>query len=278
MFFEQLNDRSLFEISGEDAENFLENIITCQIAGIEPGAARFGALLTPQGKILFDFFIVRLDGGFLVDVPEAISDDFIKRLMFYRLRAKVNIDPYDEKNVVFAVWSEQPPSIEGSIVVADPRLARMGWRIYAEETPHAESASYKQHRISVGIPEGGRDFSYGDAFPHETLMDQIGGVDFQKGCFVGQEVVSRMQHRGTARKRILQVSANTPLPPTGTTIKADGAPVGTLGSVDGNSGLALLRLDRVALSQSEGKTLAADATLIEATIPDWAEFEWPEVS
>ena len=270
MNFTHLKDRSLIEISGEEAESFLDNILTCKIIGLENGQAAFGALLTPQGKILFDFFLIKTNKGYLFDAPIALSADFAKRLTFYRLRAKVTIEPKPEMNV-YAIWGGVPqPSSE--LRIDDPRLTKMGQRDYSGITPNGEEANYTEHRIQHGIPEGGHDFGYGDAYPHETLMDQFGGVDFKKGCYVGQEVVSRMQHRGTAKKRIIMVKSKTTLPPSDTPITADGKPAGILGSVEGENGLAIVRLDRIA----KAETILADNIEITTKLPDWVNFKMPE--
>ena len=136
-------------------------------------------------------------------------------------------------------------------------------------------ADYHARRIALGVPEGGRDYAYGDAFPHEALFDQLNGVDFKKGCYVGQEVVSRMEHRGTARKRIVGVEGEGPLPASGTEITAGGKPIGTLGSVGGASGLALLRLDRAEEAKAAGLPLRAGDVTVAVRIPAWARFKTP---
>ena len=130
-------------------------------------------------------------------------------------------------------------------------------------------------RIRLGVPEGGRDYDFGDTFPHEALFDQLNGVDFTKGCYVGQEVVSRMQHRGTARKRIVPVEGEAPLPASGTSIEAGGVPIGALGSVSGASGLALIRLDRAEEALARGKTLTAGGVKIALRRPSFARFAVP---
>ena len=271
MNFEHLKNRSLIEISGEGAETFLDNIVTCKVVELAKGEASFGALLTPQGKILFDFFLIKTDKGYLIDVLEPLMEDFIKRLTFYRLRAKVSIEPQPDLNV-YAIWDDSPRS--SSLTIQDPRLAEMGSRIYSAQTPEGKEADYTHHRISMGIPQGGSDFDYGDAYPHEVLMDQFGGIDFKKGCYVGQEVISRMQHRGTAKKRVIMVMAEDTLPSPGTAITADGKPAGTLGSVSGNQGLALLRLDRVAKAEK----LLAEKTELQTKIQNWVNFTMPEIA
>ena len=269
MKFAHLADRSLIEISGDEAEIFLDNILTCKVIGLANNEASFGALLTPQGKILFDFFLIKTSTGYLFDIASNLSSDFIKRLTFYRLRAKVTIEPKLDLKV-FAIWDSETPT--SNLCIKDPRLDAMGLRDYSGQLPTGEEIDYKAHRINNGIPQGNHDFEYGNAYPHEVLMDQFGGVDFKKGCYVGQEVVSRMQHRGTAKKRIVMITANNNLPDNGTAITADGKPAGTLGSVSDNHALAMLRLDRVAKAQS----VLAGETEIKVTLPTWVNFEMPE--
>lgn len=261
--------RAILEVGGTEAENFLDNILTCQIVGLQAGDARFGALLTPQGKILFDFFVLKTSSGYWLDTPEHLADELFKRLMFYRLRAKVDLVKLENIHVTAHMVSEQP---KGDFVVKDPRHSDMGWRVYDEMHQDENEDAYSQHRISLCVPEGGIDFDYGDAYPHEVLMDQFGGVDFKKGCYVGQEVVSRMQHRGTTKKRVIKVSANVRLPESGTAIVADGKPAGNVGSAIENQGLALVRLDRI----HEADAIEADGATLTATLPDWISFTWPE--
>ena len=266
---EHLETRSIIRVGGEDAEHFLENLVTCSVVDLDDGEARFGALLTPQGKILFDFFLIKMGDQFLLDVHSDSAEAFQKRLMFYRLRAKVNIEADPEMQVLCASGSDPAGSI---VTVADPRHPDLPKRCYGQFDTSNSSEFYDQKRIGIGVPEGNSDFEYGDAYPHETLMDQFGGVDFKKGCYVGQEVVSRMQHRGTAKKRIVRVTGDAPLPENSSDVLADGKPAGTLGSVDGSSGLALLRLDRV----SKADTVTIDGTVVTAEIQDWVNFSWPE--
>ena len=147
-------------------------------------------------------------------------------------------------------------------------LADLGCAVAGESDYHA-------HRIALGVPEGGRDYAFGDTFPHEALFDQLNGVDFEKGCFVGQEVVSRMQHRGTARKRVVGVEGERPLPAPGAEILAGNIPIGTLGSVDGKSGLALVRLDRAEDAKAQGIPLRAGDVAISLRIPPFARFQVP---
>lgn len=271
-----LTDRRLLAIGGTDAAHFLHNIVTCEVESLQPGEASFGALLTPQGKILFDFFVIRRAEGFLLDVAADKADELAKRLAFYRLRAKVTIEAADPQWQVFAVWEGDAAGGSGSIVIADPRLAQMGHRLYGAAAPEGEVADYHAHRIALGMPQGGLDYAFADTFPHEALMDQFGGVDFAKGCYVGQEVVSRMQHRGTARSRVVMVEADGTLPASGTAITAGGKGAGTMGSSSGGQGLALVRLDRVREAVNAGETVMAGETPVSVTIQPWARFDWPQ--
>jgi folate-binding protein YgfZ len=281
--FCKLEDRALVRVGGPDAATFLNGLITCEIGELKTGDLTFGALLSPQGKILFDFFILCSTQSFIIDVEKSMADDLIHRLTFYRLRAKVEIAPMDKRTNVYAIWGydDALSSIEADGVIApDPRLAAMGWRGYLRRAPkgpiESNMAAWNGLRIARGMPSGGHDFAFGDAFPHEALMDQFGGVDFKKGCFIGQEVVSRMQHRSTARKRFVKAASTSALPDRGSEIMAGGKSCGILTSVDGQSGLALVRIDRVAQALAEGLTLLAGTVGITLAIADWCRFTWPK--
>ncbi len=268
-----LKSRAIVCVDGEEAEHFLQNLITCDLETLDSGATAFGALLTPQGKILFDFLIHRLEDRFMLDIDSSQADDFAKRLTFYRLRAKVGIERTADD--VYVTW---PGSDER---FADPRGAQLGFRtLETSDSPAATEADWEAHRISLGFPECCKDFEPGDVFPHEALMDHFGqsGVDFSKGCYVGQEVVSRMQHRGTARSRFLKVMsrASGDLPAPGTEVKSADRTIGKMGSSSGNIGLALLRLDRVSSAMNEGAPLTADGVVIEVSLPGFATFDWPQ--
>jgi tRNA-modifying protein YgfZ len=186
-----------------------------------------------------------------------------------------------ERMAVVAASPGEVVAEPGAVVYPDPRHPGLGSRaIMAERdamrSSEGDPGDYQARRIALGIPEGGLDFAYGDAFPHEALMDLLGGVDFRKGCYVGQEVVSRMQHRGTARSRIVPVAIEGPAPDAGTEVVAGGKPVGTMGSSSLERGLALLRLDRVEDALAAGSPLvAAGASLTLAPAPDWWTAPWP---
>ncbi|MBR0737884.1 folate-binding protein YgfZ [Bradyrhizobium liaoningense] len=266
-----LPDRGVIKVAGEDARNFLNGLITTDVDRLKPGLGRFGALLTPQGKIIVDFLITEVPaghgGGFLIDCPKALAESLATKLKFYKLRAKVTVENLSDNLGVLAAWGG-PLAAQPDLAFADPRNGELGYRILIPEdlkqklsdligAELVDAAEYESHRIAIGAPRGGLDFMYGDAFPHETNMDRLAGVDFDKGCYVGQEVVSRMQHRGTARTRSVKVLLDGPSPEAGATILAGDKPVGTIGSTAGGKGIALVRIDRVADALDAGQPLTA---------------------
>jgi len=266
-----LQDRGIVRVSGEDATSFLQGVLTNDVEKLGPREARYAALLTPQGKILFDFLAVRLpaDNGaaFALDCAAAQAADLAKRLNFYKLRAKVVISNESADHCVLAYWGGEPENA-GGIAYVDPRAAELGWR---EILPRAKGlaigeaslSDYEALRISLGVPKGGVDFVYADAFPHEANLDLLHGVDFEKGCYVGQEVVSRMKHRGGARKRVVRVRLDGAAAAPGTPVMDGELPVGTLGSSAGASALAMLRLDRVEDAKAAGRELSATGVRVE---------------
>src|SRR5436305_11044760 len=276
-----LPDRGVVKVSGESARDFLNGLVTTDVGLLQPGLGRFGALLTPQGKIVVDFLITEAPsgdgGGFLIDCPRPLAQSLTDKLGFYKLRAKVGIENLSDSFGVLAAWDGEP-AVKPDLSFADPRGENLGWRILipqelAAKAAHligadlVESAAYEAHRIACGAPRGGIDFMYGDAFPHETNMDRLRGVDFDKGCYVGQEVVSRMQHRGTARTRTVRLILENLAPEAGVTIVAGDKPVGTMGSSAAGSGLGLLRIDRAADAIDTGVPLTAGGIEIRLADP-----------
>jgi folate-binding protein YgfZ len=225
---------------------------------------------------------VAADGdGFLIEAAKDKAAELAKRLGFYRLRAQVEIAAAPEFTVA-AAWGGTPSFPEGAIAFADPRLPELGVRILLPKgtgitslgCAQASADNYHGMRIKLGVPESGRDYGLGDTFPHEALFDQLNGVDFKKGCFVGQEVVARMQYRGTTRKRVVPVEGDAPLQ-AGIEVKAGDLPIGPIGSVDGALGLALLRLDRAEEAASKDVPLMAGDVTITLHRPAFAQFEVP---
>lgn len=267
-----LSDRGVLRVGGADATPFLQGLLTNDVETLPPGAARYAALLTPQGKVLFDFLVLREageSGAFLLDCPLDQAAALSKRLGFYRLRAKVTIDNASADLGVAAFWDGAPDAAWTARAFADPRDARLGFRVVG---PRAElaalgdagDADYEAHRIALGAPKGGVDFAYGDIFPHDANMDLLHGLDFDKGCYVGQEVVSRMRHRGTLRKRIVRLHLAGAAPAPGTPVLDGALAVGTLGSSSGEMALAQMRIDRLDEARAAGRPLSAGGVRVEA--------------
>jgi len=286
-----LPERGVVKVGGEDAEKFLNGLLTADIAKVTPRRAAYAALLTPQGKIMVDMIVAEAPaedgGGFFLDCPRALCLMLAERLNFYKLRAKVILEDLSQVLGVMAIW-EGTAETEYGLCYADPRLPELGSRCMLPPHLAAEAAAdlgaalldageYEAHRITLGAPRGGLDFHYNDAFPHEADMDQLNGVDFDKGCYVGQEVVSRVEHRGTARKRVVPVKFEDFAAEIGVTVKAGDMDIGTMGSsVRGSGrGLAMLRLDRVADALAAGKPLMSGGLTLHVVKPDWAQFDWP---
>jgi folate-binding protein YgfZ len=264
-----LPERSLIRVSGPDARAFLQGVITADINRLEIGAATYGALLTPQGKILFDFFLAREGPDrFLIDCALSQTDGLVKRLGFYKLRANIAIEPDGERQASAVLEGHLPGAFK------DPRPAAMGERLYQAKPPAGGApGAYHQRRIAFGFAECGSDFTSGELFPHEANLDQIGGVSFEKGCFIGQEVVSRMQHRGTARSRVLPARTDGRLPAPGSDIRAGEASIGRVLSGAGENLLTLVRLDRLADSVTRGIPFTAQGIPLQIRKPAWATFE-----
>jgi folate-binding protein YgfZ len=284
-----LPDRGVVKVTGEDARQFLNGLISNDMDKVGPAAARYAALLTPQGKIIVDFIVAEAlpedGGGFFLDCPRPLAAALTEKLNFYKLRAKVLVEDLSAALGVMAVWEGTATSDYG-LSYADPRLSALGTRsmlppdLAAEAAADigaslAEPAAYEAHRIALGVPRGGEDFAYGNTFAHEADLDQLNGVDFDKGCYVGQEVVSRVEHRSSARSRIVPIAYDEFAPSSGLPVMAGEKEVGTLGSTAKGRGLALLRLDRVADALAAGTPLTCGNMPIRLVKPEWMKFAWP---
>lgn len=284
-----LPDRGVVKVVGDDARRFLNGLVTNDMTKVSPGHPRFAALLTPQGKIIVDFIIAEAPaddgGGFFLDAPKALAGTLVEKLNFYKLRAKVICEDLSEVLGVMAVWNGHGDS-EYGLSYPDPRLAALGSRVMLPPHLSAEAASdlgatlgdaqaYEAHRIALGVPRGGLDFIYADTFPHEADLDQLNGVDFEKGCYIGQEVVSRVEHRASARSRVVPITYDEFAPSGGLPIMAGDKQVGTVGSSAKGHGLALMRLDKIADALAAGTPLVAGGVTLRAVKPAWAKFDWP---
>ena len=284
-----LPHRSVLRIKGEDARGFLDGLITNSMAGAVPGCAIHAALLTPQGKIITDFFVTESadNTGFYIDAPLVASADLAKRLLMYKLRAKVEIFDHSADVGVLALWGDTFDVQQFDLAYADPRTTGAGYRLLipqseAETITHelgaqaAPLSAYHAMRVEHALPEAVFDFSLGETFPHEINMDQLGGVDFRKGCYVGQEVVSRMEHRGSARTRMILLASQKNIAASeGAMINAGERELGRAASGAHGRNLAILRLDKVLDALTAGTPIMMGGMEALPMRPRWWTRDWP---
>jgi folate-binding protein YgfZ len=267
-----LADRAVISIAGADARGFLQGLITNDMAECSPGRALYAGLLTPQGKLLFEFFVIEISPEhFLLDAAEARAEDLLKRLKLYRLRAKLVIER-NELGVAVIWGGDLAEPLPGVTLFRDPRLSALGWRAIGEKGKLSSIAdttaeAYHRHRIALGVPDSA-DLPPEQIFPLDAGFEELNGVSFRKGCYVGQEVTARMKHRGTARRRLLIAEAD-PLPPPGTAILVEGRELGALSGGAGTMGLALVRLDRLAEAEGRNQPVTATGAPIVLRRPAW---------
>ncbi|PNG24964.1 YgfZ/GcvT domain-containing protein [Methylocella silvestris] len=272
-----LADRGVVRLLGAEAEKFLQRLITNSVLSIAPGESRFSALLSPQGKLMFDFFVLPLpegpEAGYYFDCVRAQAPDLVKRLNLHKMRAKIGIEDLSESLGVAALTEGEAPSGIGALAYRDMRAPGMGERVIASREALAriadsDESTYEARRIAAGVPRGGRDFVYGDAFVQDVNLDWLNGVDFKKGCYVGQEVVARVHYRKSAKKRIVKFSFEGEPPAPGVEIAAGGPPLGQVGSISGSEGLAMIRLDRLEDAKAAGAVVKAGETPIAVAAPE----------
>ncbi len=267
-----LDDRAVVRIAGADAKTLLQNVVTLDMEAVDRHGSGYGALLTPQGKILWDFVLHRRPEGYAADIRANEAEAFAKRLSLYKLRAKVEIALAPEF-AVFAAWDELDDEHP-----ADPRFPALGTRRPAPTdsvATNAKVADWHRQRIALAIPEGGVDFIFGDAYPFDAAMDSLHGVAFDKGCYIGQEVVSRMRHRGTARRRIVAIESKGSLPEPGADIVAGGRVAGRLGSSVDRHAVGVVRLDRLRAALDANQPVLIGADEVTIALPAWATYGWP---
>jgi len=279
-----LMDRCLIEIKGADAASYLQGLITTDLDVVAAGMMHSGALLSPQGKVLFDFLVGRsAQNNYYIDVAAIAGTSLAKRLSLYKLRAAVEIILHAPVQTLLhygaAAQKAEYCFIDNRLATED-KIVRSYTPITQNLLPTEERQKWDQIRIDNAIAESNTDFTLGDVFPHDINLDQIGGLSFTKGCYIGQEVVSRMQHRGTARRRLLLAYATGTLPAIGTVIEAGTKPVGMMGSsvINGNQaqGLAIVRLDRVKSALDKGLVISAAGTELRLEIPSRVQFSYPQ--
>lgn len=247
----RLADRAVLQVSGPDAKNFLQGLVTNDVERVMPGRAIYAALLAPQGKILFDFLIAERDGAFLLDASAGQSEELLKRLRMYKLRAPIELALRPDL-AVFAIWEksgalEQPGEWTS---FRDPRLPALGWRVIAPSdhpflTANAkgDSGAYADHRLALGVPDSADVVG---EFLLDANGEELNGVDFRKGCYVGQEVTARMKHKAQPRRRLVPVVVDGDTLPPGTKLVDDtGREIGKFAGGQGSRAMASVRLDRL---------------------------------
>ncbi len=294
-----LPDRAVIRVSGPDRISFLQGLVSNDIEKITADHSGYGALLTPQGKFLFDFFIYQQDqDSLLIDCERgedgARAAEFYKKLRMYKLRAKVELTDVTESYDVIAVFGDGAlialnlPDTAGAtapladgIKAVDPRLSLMGARVLLPKNELTQMAAigatesdadtYHQRRVTLGLPNGSEEMEIDRAILLENGFEELGGVDFKKGCYMGQELTARTKYRGLVRKRLLPITIIGPAPETGTAIMNGDKEAGIIRSIHGNGGLALIRLERIG---NDAELTAGDAK-ITVHVPDWVNLPEP---
>ncbi len=263
---ERRPNRVAVKVTGADAGHLLSDVLTGTIAS-EPGPAHWWALLTPQAKILAEGLLAFAEGALWLDLDRSVRENFLKRMRMYKLRADVTFEDLSESHAVG--WSADP--VAGAVSSKDSRNETLGYRVIAPKAKAADwtnGNTFIARRIACGLAELGPDFAADMHFPHDIGMDLCGGVDFEKGCYVGQEVVSRMQHRGTARRRPVIVSGAGLT--SGAAVMAGGREAGTLGAVHDTQGVAIVRLDRIA----DPNAVTVGEKPASLALPAWASYRF----
>ena len=295
-----LERRSVLVVAGADAGAFLQNLISNDVDRVEERRAIYATLLTPQGKFLHDFVVSahpQAADGYLIETEAGRADDLEKRLTMYRLRADVTMTRADPDWAVFAGFGDgtaQALGLEpdagsaaataGGVICVDPRLAALGIRAVGPapdmrqrlETAgfsETDQSAYEHLRLSLGVPDGSRDILVEKSFPLECNLDDLNAIDYEKGCYVGQELTARTHHRAKIRKRLFPVKSQGPVPEAGTPITFNGKEVGEMRSGDGQQGLALLRIESLRSAEAGGPALMVDGMEIVPDIPAWLKID-----
>ncbi|MBV8166049.1 MAG: folate-binding protein YgfZ [Alphaproteobacteria bacterium] len=289
-----LETRSVLAITGADTRPFLQGLISNDVTKVTPARAIWAALLTAQGKWLHDFFVTEVDGALLLEAERDRLPDLAKRLRLYKLRSQIDIAPRDDLAVA-ALWPESALDAlglahapgaaaprPGGVVHVDPRLARLGARAVVPRADldatlagfeRAPVADYDRLRLSLGVPDGSRDFVTEKSILLENGVDELNGVDWKKGCYVGQELTARTKYRGLIKKRLMPVGIDGPLPAPGTLVMLGTREAGEMRSAADGIGLALLRLEMVDAAALEGEPLRAGEATLRVQRPDWMKIE-----
>ncbi|WP_206930916.1 CAF17-like 4Fe-4S cluster assembly/insertion protein YgfZ [Roseococcus thiosulfatophilus] len=259
-----LPERGVVEVTGADRVAFLQGLISNDVAAADGQAAVWAALLSPQGKWLADFLLVAEGEALLLDADRAQVPELVQRLSRFRLRSKVALRDASEEWHVHAAWGAGPPG--AGLVRRDPRHKEAGWRVLSPTPLPADATAedYDLHRLALGIPDGGRDMDSEKSVLLEAGFDELHGVSWTKGCYMGQELTARTKYRGLVKRRLVPVRVEGPLPARGTPVTRAGVELGEMRSGRGGRGLALLRLEAL-----RGGALECGAALLTPEVPAW---------
>ncbi|MDD2796155.1 folate-binding protein YgfZ [Acidocella sp.] len=273
-FLAHLPQRGVISLTGASRVAFLNGLISNDVTLATPGRAVWAALLTPQGRYLCDFFIYAEADRLLLETPHEALAGLLTRLKRFRLRAPVELTDISSTLHVYAGWGGPAPEgantvPEGAITAPDPRLPAAGWRTLSTTplAPNATAADYAAHRIALGLPDGPPDLEAEKTLLLEAGFDELHGIAWNKGCYMGQELTARTKYRGLVKRRLIPVHCGAQPPPPGTPVMADGAEVGVTGSHAGQMALAMLRVDAL------GKSLHAGAAVLQPMPPSWLRLE-----
>lgn len=300
-YIHSFDDRGVIRLAGEDRAAFLQGLVSNDVMKVTPDHAAYGAFLTAQGKFLHDFFLVELGDALLVETEANRIDDFFRKLRMYKLRSKVDLSVETDVWTVAAIFGAD--AIEtldlaaergaarpfgGGAAFVDPRHLHAGARVIVPTDGGADAlaalglqavdrAAYDRRRVSLGLPDGARDMAIEKTVLLEAGFEELGGVDFDKGCYMGQELTARTKYRGLVKRRLMPIAIDGPLPAPGTEITLDGKEAGEVRSVvanggDGGTGLAMIRLNRLDEALQSGAPLTAGEATVIPHKPDWARF------
>lgn len=279
-----LPSRALLRLTGADATEWLQGLITNDVERLEAEGALYAALLSPQGKILFDFLVYRATDSLLIDCEASARDALMKRLSMYKMRSDVTLTPEPDLGVLSSCTPLDTNLAHVEIAVLDPRLAKLGYRMVGDLARMADDYLdqghtidgedvYRDYLLKLGIPNGEADFAPGKAYPLESNFDELNGISFTKGCFIGQEVAARMKHKAVLKKRVLPVVSDAMMPEAGVEIRAGGAKTGDILSSSGRTGLALIRLTEWQEAMAQDVPLEANGVKVRVNTPEWLDLK-----
>jgi folate-binding protein YgfZ len=293
-----LHDRGLLKVSGDDAIDFLQGLVTNDVSKAAPGRALYSAMLSPQGKYLYDFFIIHMNGELAIDCESGRLGEFKRKLNMYKLRSKVQLTEINQAFIVSAFIGDNvaealqlnnsegvAKSFLGGIAFIDPRVAGIGGRaVIPRENAEGKliesgfsagnPEEYESLRLSLGLPDGSRDMVVDKAILLENGFQELNGIDWEKGCYMGQELTARTHYRGLIKKRLMPVQIEGPLPAPGTAVMLGDKNVGEMRSGNAERGLALIRLEQFKDVLKSGEGFSAEGTTLRPVKPEWAEFKF----